>query len=37
MSEIVIYKTKDKKAQIEVKFENDTVWLTQQQIGRAHV
>ena len=33
MSEIVIYKTKDKKAQIEVKFENDTVWLTQQQMA----
>jgi death-on-curing family protein len=33
MSEIVIYKTKDKKTQIEVKFENDTVWLTQQQMA----
>lgn len=30
--EIVIYKTGDKQAQIEVKFEQDTVWLSQSQI-----
>jgi prophage maintenance system killer protein len=30
MNEIIIYKTKDKKTQIEVNFENETVWLTQQ-------
>jgi hypothetical protein len=33
VSEIIIYKTKDKKTQIEVKFENDSVWLTQQQMA----
>lgn len=33
MKEIIIYKTKDKQTQIEVHFENDTVWLTQQQIA----
>lgn len=33
MNEITIYKSKDKKTQIEVKFENDTVWLTQQQMA----
>ncbi len=33
MNKIIIYKTKDKKTQIEVKFENETVWLTQQQIA----
>ena len=32
MSDIIIYKTKDKKTQIDVKFENETVWLTQQQM-----
>lgn len=34
MNEIIIYKTKDKKTQIEVKFENETVWLTQQQMSK---
>jgi len=29
---IEIFQTKDKKTQIEVKFEGDNVWLTQQQI-----
>ncbi len=29
---IEIYQTKDKKTQIEVKFEGETIWLTQQQI-----
>ena len=33
MNEIVIYKTNDKETQIEVNFENDTVWLTQQQMA----
>lgn len=33
MNEVIIYKTKDKKTQIEVRFENDTVWLTQQQMA----
>lgn len=33
MNEIVIYKTSDNKTQIEVKFENETVWLTQQQMS----
>lgn len=31
--EIVIYQTKDKKVQIEVKLEQETVWLTQKQIA----
>jgi hypothetical protein len=33
LSEIIIYKTKDRKTQIEVKFENESVWLTQQQMA----
>ena len=33
MNEVIIYKTKDKKTQFEVRFENDTVWLTQQQMA----
>ena len=33
MKEIIIYRTKDKQTQIEVNFENDTVWLTQQQMA----
>jgi prophage maintenance system killer protein len=33
LSEIIIYKTKDRKTQIDVKFENETVWLTQQQMA----
>ncbi len=32
MSEIVIYKTEDNQTQVEVKFEQDTVWLSQSQI-----
>lgn len=32
MNEIQIYKTSDNKTQIEVTFENVTVWLTQSQI-----
>jgi len=32
--EIVIYLTKDKKIQLEVKLEQETIWLTQKQIAR---
>jgi prophage maintenance system killer protein len=31
--EIIIYKTGDKQTQIEVKFEKDTVWLSQKQMS----
>ena len=31
--EIVIYKTANKQTQIEIKFEKNTVWLTQKQIA----
>ncbi|MDL2330414.1 virulence protein RhuM/Fic/DOC family protein [Odoribacter sp. OttesenSCG-928-A06] len=31
--EIIIYQTIDGKTQLDVKLENETVWLTQQQIG----
>ena len=34
MNQIEIYKTQDGETQIEVQFEQDTVWLTQQQITR---
>jgi hypothetical protein len=33
MSQIAIFKAKDGQTQIDVKFEEDTVWLTQKQIG----
>lgn len=33
MNEIIIYKTRDNKTQIQVKFENESVWLTQQQMA----
>ena len=33
MNEIVIYKTPDKKTEVEVRFGNDTVWLTQAQMA----
>lgn len=33
MNPIEIYQTEDKQTQIEVKFEGDTVWLTQKQMG----
>lgn len=33
MSEIIIYQTYDNITQIEVQFEKDTVWLTQQQMA----
>ncbi|MCX8080100.1 MAG: virulence protein RhuM/Fic/DOC family protein [Bacteroidia bacterium] len=32
MSEIIIYQSPDNKTEIEVKLENDTVWLTQAQM-----
>ena len=31
--EIVIYQTVDGKTSIDVRFENDTVWLTQDQMN----
>jgi len=33
MNEIVIYQTNDNTTQIEVRFEQETVWLTQQQMA----
>lgn len=30
--EIIIYQTEDGQTKIDVKFENDTVWLTQAQL-----
>lgn len=33
MNKVIIYQSEDNKTQIEVKFENDTVWLTQQQMA----
>ena len=32
MNEIEIYQSSDKKIEIQVQFENETVWLTQAQI-----
>ena len=32
-SSIVLYTTKDDNTQLEVKLENDTVWLTQSQMA----
>lgn len=32
-SEIILYQTEDGKTKIEVRLENDTVWLTQAQIS----
>lgn len=34
MSEIIIYKTVDEQTAIEVRFEGETVWLTQQQMAQ---
>ncbi len=31
--ELIIYESADNQAQVEVKFEKETVWLTQQQIA----
>ena len=33
MNDVVIYRTRDKKTQIDVRFENDSVWLTQQHMA----
>ncbi|MBI1781577.1 MAG: virulence protein RhuM/Fic/DOC family protein [Sphingobacteriales bacterium] len=33
MNQIEIYQTKDKQTQVEVKFDGDTVWLTQYQLA----
>ncbi|MEO8146389.1 MAG: RhuM family protein [Bacteroidia bacterium] len=33
MNEIEIYQTKDSETQVEVRFEEDSVWLTQQQMA----
>ena len=33
MNQIEIYQTKDKQTEIEVKFEEDTVWLTQKKMA----
>ncbi len=33
MNDIVIYKTHDNKTEISVKFEKETVWLSQQQMA----
>ncbi|MCX5702972.1 MAG: hypothetical protein NT066_00510 [Candidatus Omnitrophica bacterium] len=32
--EIVIYQTKDRKVQLEVKLKQETVWLTQKQMSK---
>jgi death-on-curing family protein len=32
MNEVILYQTPDKKIQIEVKFEGETVWLNQEQM-----
>ena len=33
MNQIEIYQTKDKQTEIEVKFEEDSVWLTQKKMA----
>lgn len=33
MSEIILYQTPDNKTELEVKFDGDTVWLTQYQLA----
>ncbi|HEY6505823.1 MAG TPA: virulence protein RhuM/Fic/DOC family protein [Chitinophagaceae bacterium] len=33
MNQVEIYQTKDKQTQIEVRFEEETVWITQQQMA----
>jgi hypothetical protein len=33
MNQIEIYQTKDKQTRVEVKFDDDTVWLTQYQLA----
>lgn len=37
MNEVIIYKTPDKQTAVEVKFENETVWLSQFQIAELFV
>ena len=32
-SEIIIFKTEDEKISVDVRFEDETVWLTQQQMS----
>ncbi len=32
MSEIIIYQTEDGKIELEVKLENDTIWVSQKQL-----
>jgi hypothetical protein len=32
-SEIIIYTTEDKQTAVDVRFEEDSVWLTQQQMA----
>lgn len=32
-SEVIIYKTEDGLTQVDVTFEDDTVWLTQEQMA----
>ena len=32
--EIVIFQSKDKKVELQVKLEQETVWLTQKQISK---
>ncbi|MEI9946228.1 MAG: virulence protein RhuM/Fic/DOC family protein [Chitinophagaceae bacterium] len=34
MNQVEIYQTKDKQTEIEVRFDEDTVWLTQHQISK---
>ena len=33
MNEIEIYRSSDNETEIQVQFENETVWLTQQQMS----
>ena len=33
MNQIEIYQTKDKQTEVEVKFEEDTVWVTQKKMA----
>ena len=32
-SDFIIFKTQDEKISVDVRFENETVWLTQDQMG----
>ena len=33
MNEIILYQTEDNKTEVEVRFDGDTVWLTQSQLA----